>query len=322
MQRNLYTWLYLAILIPMLWTAPPSATAAPLMVNADLDQQPLGQQLEILKDSSHAITLDEILSGQYEADFFPSQSGSPRFANNHDAYWARFSLLNSTEKPLQRLLVWPVSRLLDMSVFLPDEAGNYIERHSQVYPMVRDTDQKHRFFIYQLTLPPKSEHVIYLHADSYSIRFNLSLWKPSAFTERTHLELMFHGWLFGFVLAVIAYQLALFVMSRDPSYWSLLLFAGSGWLFQLISLGYHNLIMVESSGLLTLGFLAIQALFCAAVVYFSRVFLATHKRFPITDHILRLHQIGAVLVALISPLDHHLVLTLEQERSYSPHPIS
>nr|CRH04321.1 putative Histidine kinase with 7TMR-DISM extracellular 2 domain, 7TM diverse intracellular signalling domain, PAS 4 domain, HisKA domain, HATPase c domain and Response reg domain [Candidatus Magnetococcus massalia] len=298
----------ITLLIVWLSLIAPAA-ASVVVVDPQQEKLVLGPELLFLHDYDNSLAIEDIISQNHSSSFEPATREVPFFAGIEHPIWAKVTLRNPSDQPLPRLLVFAQRLMYHLTVYLPDpKTGQLQARTTDVYDKVRDVDLLHRHSVYRLTLPPQQEITLYLRVNSPHIKYYLNLVEPSGYINQSLMETLAHGILFGFVLAVIAYQLALFFMARDPSYWSLLLFAVIGLLYQFVSLGYHNVLLGEYAGLLSQSWGIIQSLISAAVVYFSRVFLETRKQYPRMDIALRFLQYAAMITAVVSLLHFSLYM--------------
>ncbi|MEG3640332.1 ATP-binding protein [Magnetococcus sp. PR-3] len=285
---------------------PLKTHAATVIIDENLPRISLGHELLLFEEQDNQQrTIDEIINQDNTLSFFSPKKKIPSFVGKSYPIWGKITLLNSSNKPLDRRLVLAQTSLHHLSFFSPEaETGRYVEKRSDASKLLRDVDQRHRHFVYNITLPPQQVMTYYVRIQSPNIKLYLYLYEPDYFADQTLLGTIIHGTLFGFVLAVIAYQLALFFMARDPSYWSLLLFAMTGLLHQFWKLGYHNMLLEEYSGIFSLSWGVIQSLTSSSVVYFSRVFLTTKTHFPRLDTALKFFQYAALATAVLSLIDY------------------
>jgi len=249
------------------------------------------------------VSAADVLAGRYDDRFRPAPSQPPAFVALRHPLWARVTVRNPGAGPLTRLLVLKQVSLRRLTVYLPTgDGGRYRARVTDATRFIRDTDGRYPHFVYRLTLPPHATRTVYLRVASSNVKFFLSLEAPREYADGSRLASTLAGILFGFVLAVAAYQVALFRMARDRSYWSLVLFALAGLLYEFVKLGYHNVLLGGYAGLFSVGWGLIQCLLASAVVNFSRVFLQSRVRFPRSDRVLFLLQYGVLLAGVLNLL--------------------
>jgi len=289
------------------------ASAAPVVIDPARESIDLAGNLNFMKDTKRNIPVQDVLSGYYDNRFHSVPDKQPSFVALRHPLWAKITLRNPTTKPLQRLLVLKQTSLRGLTAYLPEgNKGNYRTRITSATQLLRDTDGRYPHFVYRLSLPPEENRTIYLRVDSHHVKFYLSLEEPSSYNDRIRMTTMLHSILFGFVLAVVAYQVALYLMARDPSYLSLVWFALCGMLYEFVKLGYHSMLLGQYSGLFSMSWGVIECLLSSAVVNFSRVFLHSRERFPRSDRALLVLQYGALVTAGIYVLDANTGIRLLQ----------
>jgi two-component system, sensor histidine kinase LadS len=91
--------LSLAILVlwfPVLAKSGEPSASGPLILTDNQIEYPLGLHMEILEDPGGELTIDQVSSPAYDAQFIPSKRESPNYGYTDNAYWVRFSLDNET----------------------------------------------------------------------------------------------------------------------------------------------------------------------------------------------------------------------------------
>ncbi|WP_049974600.1 sensor histidine kinase [Azospirillum sp. B4] len=174
----------------------------------------LGGHLDILEDPGRALTLADVMSGPAARHFVPATRDTPGFARTRSAYWARVTLDNPTDAPLNRLLVfaYPYYRALDLYAFSGDGLEPAEQRHVAEGAAVRGTDIPHRYPVFTLTLPP-GRTVLYLRVEHYFASFALYLRTSDAQAQVDRRDILLHGLTFGVLIIAAAYQFALVVMA-------------------------------------------------------------------------------------------------------------
>jgi signal transduction histidine kinase len=259
-------------------SAPP-----PLILTDDQGQYSLGRHLELLEDSSGQLTLADVSSPEFDSRFTPSQTDAPSFGLTQSAIWARLRLRNQTALTANWLLEIVYPTLDQVELYFPVPSGTGFERKQAGFTLpFADRDIPHHKLLFNLSLPPQAEQVLYLRFQNQTSLFlTLTLWAPLHFMGQDHTDQFIWGIYYGVLLMIAGYNLFLFVALRERSYLYLVLFISFLLLGQAISSGraqeylwgelgrfYHWLGLLAS--LLTVIFL----------LKFTGAFLETRQRMP------------------------------------------
>lgn len=293
------------LVILMLWLGSVGSTpAATLSVDPDAPQISIdGQHLDLLVDRNQVHDIESLRSGAADADFVAGSSGVPIFQNVRGTVWARLRLNNPTAKTLERSLVVEFANFQRMTVHLPTADG-YRARELDIRRHLRDTDYGYRYPGYGITLEPGATETIYIAINSYSARFPLKLWQVDALERFALREFWLQGLLFGVVLCVLAYQIALTFLARQSEHWSLALCIVLTSLTLLCMLGYHHVYLGRLGDWLTRAYPTLLCAMAGSIALFTRHFLRLDDRLPRVDLALRVMQwlyFGVGLQALVAP---------------------
>ncbi|MDH0290499.1 diguanylate cyclase [Pseudomonas sp. GD04087] len=218
LHRQLMSWLLLSffLLARLAW-------AQPMIDAASVSTQPLTltSYVSVLEDPSGKLTLADVqsteLQNRFKADQPPGSSLAMGFTRS--AFWLRLNLSNSSDMPLQRLLVLENPRVSHVQANIPQADGSYraintgsdVPQSSKVYP--------NRNFVFPLTLPAHSEQTIYLRVESsIGLLVPLQLWPVKAFHAYERDDYTGKAWYFGIAVAMILFNLMLLLALRDPIY--------------------------------------------------------------------------------------------------------
>lgn len=246
-------FLPLLILLPLLFLGqnvyaqsdgilPPAPE--PVHLTAGQGWYPLGFHLEYLADPSYQLTIDEVTSPKYDAQFRPGRTEIQNFGYVKAAYWVRFQVQNETPENYQWLLEIspPFTDGLEVYHYSTGEPPQ-LYHLGDSYPFSqRGID--HRNFVLEFLLPPGSDHTFYARiVQSDRMIFDFYLWNPVTFLQYESYALLRFGLFYGIILSLMVYNLLLFVSVRDISHLyyaacaaaiALLFFAMDGFGFQYV----------------------------------------------------------------------------------------
>lgn len=205
--------------------------AAPATVEADAPRLNLTPHLRYLVDAGQQLGIEQVrASGDWQA----VEQDVANFGYSQDAYWLEFSLRNPSREPLDRLLEVGYPLLDSLDLYVLDEAGRELSRaHAGDMLPFAARAYPHRNFVFPVALPPEATLRLFLRVQSTSsTQIPLSLWQPRAFQAANESGLAFQGVYAGIMLAMIVYNLFIFLSVRERAYIYYVLFiACSGLLF-------------------------------------------------------------------------------------------
>ena len=185
------------------------------------DSVSLTEYFAVLEDPGLALTLADVQQPEIAARFKGDQTPAPAllYGYTRSAYWLRLHLRNASDQSLERLLQIDNALLVSVQLHQPTAAGAYqslvtgngLPFASRLYP--------NRTFVFPLTLPARSEQVIYLRFQSSStLGIPAQLWRPQAFRTHERNDYIAQAWYFGMATAMLLFNLLLFAMLRDGTY--------------------------------------------------------------------------------------------------------
>src|SRR5574339_684396 len=69
-----------------------ASASEPVVLTDAQGEYPLGLHMDILEDPGGELTIDQVSSPAYEAQFIPSQMESPNYGFTKSVYWVRLDL--------------------------------------------------------------------------------------------------------------------------------------------------------------------------------------------------------------------------------------
>lgn len=272
-------WQLFWLLPLLLWLAIPAWATIEL---GRLQQPlPLGQQLTVLQDDSGLLTLADVTAPQHAGRFRPVTQQVANFGYSRSTVWLRIELDNRGPRRDWQLGVhYPQLDYLDF--YQLDGQGRLL-RHEQA------GDQRpfglrplpHRQFHFPLLLATGQRSTVYLQVRSAgTLLLPLSLTTPQWQQAADRHEQLLAGFFGGTLLAMLLYNLLLYLSLRERSYLYYVLYIASFGLSQatLYGLGseylwpdghYNNVALPLATGL--------TALFLGL---FSRRFLQLPQQWP------------------------------------------
>ncbi len=270
-------------------------TPQPLVLTDQQEKYALGQHLEILVDPSSALTIDDVSSPAYDAQFASNQVAVPNYGYTNNAFWVRFSLDNETSQTNEWLLEQGFANTQYIDLYTPRAGGvGFDVRQSGALRPVSSRDVIYPNIIFNLNLPTHDEQTFYLRIKSgASMTIPLTLWTKNAFIVQSGQDLIVHWVIFGGFLALLVYHIFLLITLREASYLYFVTMLASMLVFLVDYSGYLVVYLLPS--LYNVKYyvipLYIAALY-ASIILFSDTFLELKTRLP------KLHWVNLGLLAV------------------------
>ncbi|MEE3717010.1 7TM diverse intracellular signaling domain-containing protein [Tumidithrix elongata RA019] len=295
-QRSPLLDIFFAILLIValaLLSLPLQVLAYPssLILQDAQDRYPLGPYLEILEDKSAQWTIDAVNQPPLSQQFVRNQTERPSYGFTHSAYWVRLHLRNqASPRTAWRLEIgYP---LIDrIALYLPDERTQQpqnvaasdrkpqkwiVKYAGDSYPFaIREVDD--RLSVFKLPLVPQAEQTIFLRFETTSsLPLHLTLWSLEAFAQHRYHQQFLLGGFYGILLVMSGYNLILFLVLKERSYFYYVLFVLSGgtWVATTDGFGLQYL-WPEQIWWNNVAIIILAAIAAIAVLNFMNEFLQT-----------------------------------------------
>ncbi|MDH5547956.1 MAG: sensor histidine kinase [Gammaproteobacteria bacterium] len=193
-----------------------SASLSQAKVDVSGSEVPLVPQSLLIEDPENTLSLADV--AQRVPEQKPHGARTASFGFTDSTHWFLVTLNNPEANTLQRLLVFSPTWLdsLDITLITPDghqrniQAGDY-------YPFSNRT-LDHRNINFELMLPPGDSQLIVHTKTSDPYLVDMTLWKLDAFLENEAEDILYIGLLYGAVLAMLLYNLTLYISVREKVY--------------------------------------------------------------------------------------------------------
>jgi diguanylate cyclase (GGDEF)-like protein len=288
-----------------------AATLAPALVQAATDQAlPLTANTQKL-NLRHAIGLVDDPSGRLELAAVRALPVSPVPAGQGDAInlgyrkgalWLRFSLAPEPGAPTDWLLEVAYPSLDHVDLYLPRPEGLQIIKAGDL-----QTDERaypHHHLVFPVHLQPGAIQEVFLRVETTgNMTLPLALWQIDALARADRQSYTRHALYFGALLALLLYNLLLYLSVRDPLYLLYVgMVAGMG-VGQLSLNGFGNLWLWPDSPVWGHWALPWGFAFCGlAGALFTRRFLDTPRYAPRLDYVIRMTLALFALLSAAGPL--------------------
>ena len=273
----------------------PAVNATPVVLTDEQSSYRLGKHLWLLEDPGRELTIEDVTSPQYQAQFLPSHVDTPNLGFTDSAYWVRLPLENESQTVTDWLLELGFANLQYVDLYSPRPNGDGFDvKQTGSFRSPATRDLQHEHIVFDLTIPSESRRTFYLRfQNGASMTLPLSLWTPAAFFVHAQQELAIRTVYFGALIALLAYNIFLAFSIRERSYFYLTLVVALLIVFEAIYSGYTEAYLIPR-----LYFLkdyyhrAMFSLVFASMVLFGDSFLELKSRAP------RLHRMSIASIAV------------------------
>lgn len=281
-----------------LWSAVTIAAPAldnrfaPVVINAGHAAVELAPYSLVFEDTSHALTIDDILRPEYQLQFQPHPRGL-EFGYTDAAVWIAVLLDNRHQDEDEFLLDIAYPLLDSVTLYEPvyDADGNRLRWAARTLGDAQpygERDLQLRSLVFKLDLAPGQVKPLFLRvASSSSLSVPLTLYSEDAYYEFLHDHQTYIGIFYGICFGLLAYNLFLYLSLREKTY---LLYLGvvlsnvytascfDGFSYRLLP----DAVYWQS--------IAIYASMCATMWFshhFTRAYLHTRLALPWADRLLQ-----------------------------------
>ncbi|WP_332740484.1 7TM diverse intracellular signaling domain-containing protein [Hydrogenophaga sp.] len=217
-------WIALCVLP---WCAPPAAAQdARLIVSSSTKEVALNPWVHVVEDAGKNKTVEQILKSPLGVPSGPG-SGAINFGFTDAAYWLVVPLDNLDKNPLERLLLFEPTWLDEVQVTLVDANGQLqTQIGGDTLPFAQRAEQR-RQINFNLVLPPGPSTLVVRIASRDTLFVVMSMLDRSAFNPLASGEAAYFGFFYGALLALIAFNLMLYLSVREPMYLAYCAYVGA-----------------------------------------------------------------------------------------------
>ncbi len=209
-------------------------------------EYPLGQYLTVYEDPDRKLTINEVAAPGFADRFKPVTAATPNFGYSESAFWFRLTVRSTGIRATDLILNVAYPALDNVELYAPSETANggfSIQRNGDGSPFT-ERAIANRNLIFQVTVPPRGDTTYYIRlVTTGTAQLPATLMTFDRFQANDHNSQMVLGVYYGVLLVMIAYNLFIFLATRDRSYFFYVLYIlgfGLG-VFALDGLGFEYL---------------------------------------------------------------------------------
>ena len=217
-------WIVL-IAIPC-YALPASAQDSRLVLSSNSTELTLTPWVRVVKDADKNKTVEQILNLPLAMP--PGDAGGAiNFGYTDAAYWFVIPLENTEKNPLERLLMFEPTWLDQVQVTLVDASGQLqTQVGGDTLPFAQRAEPR-RQINFKLVLPPGQSTLVVRVASRDTLFVVMSLLDRSALNQLASGEAAFFGFFYGALIALIAFNLVLYLSVREPMHLAYCAYVGA-----------------------------------------------------------------------------------------------
>ena len=296
-KRPSSEFLHILCLFIVLCCNVPLALATEPCVNLNAGETTyyLDGAIKSFEDKSTDLSILDILNIP-EDSWTIEHTSAPSFGFSNSAYWLTFTICGTQIHDKNKVLEigYPLLDFVDLyvveseNIIFTSQTGDHISFSQR--------PEQHRNFLFDLPLLLRDLNVYIRIVTKSSVQIPVKLYSAEGFFQHNQKSLLFQGYYFGIILAMILYNTFLFFSLREWSYLLYVLFTFSYFNFQGVLQGFFQQYAFDSvwwqnHALLFFGYMTI---FLAN--WFAISFLNLGEKSPLLKRILG----GMGFVAVLS----------------------
>ncbi len=217
--------------------------------------------------------------------------------------WIRLPLQVAADAPRTWLLEVGSPTLDHVTLYRQDVSGRWLRVQSGDHVPRSERPHPHQSLVFPVDLEPGRDEVLFLRIESEgSLAISMSFWQPMALMKEDQLRYAWQALYFGALLALLTYNLMLFIAIRDPLYLTYsLMVLGMG--VGLLGMKGFGSLLIWGDAVIpdNLAFPIALAVSGLAGALFARRFLDSRRRAPRLDGVVRVLTVLFAAEALLGP---------------------
>ena len=200
--------------------------------------------LHWIEDQSNELTFEEVNNKDVLTQWNQAENHQPSFGFTDSTYWFNTSIKNTRIEPTPILLevALPLHDSIDVYLLKGEELVSTYHSGDKSYFFNRPLN--HRNFLFPQLLQPNEELKAVIRVNSTDAMYvPIKIWESNEFFAKDQHEVLFLGLAFGCLLIMLAYNLFLYLLTKNVSYFYYVCYAASIMYLQLSQkgIGYQYL---------------------------------------------------------------------------------
>ncbi|MCP4459360.1 MAG: hypothetical protein GY816_15265 [Cytophagales bacterium] len=177
-------------------------------------------------DPSQKLSLNDVLSKEYQAEFEPHRKNGFNFGLTTNVIWLRFKISDFEDLNHDNKLVLAIDKPMFpfVDLYVPTGPEKYDKISGGYLKFTKGSTHEYRYPVFKLPQDIAEHQYLFLQVTPSTptihaaASFDLILEDENQFRQRTWFELSFYSIMFGVLVCMILYNLFLYVFLRDKVY--------------------------------------------------------------------------------------------------------
>ncbi|MGD6968737.1 sensor domain-containing diguanylate cyclase [Rossellomorea vietnamensis] len=176
----------------------------------------LGPHYDVFHDSSNNVTVEDLIDGMYDQHFTPSTQEYPFFWHTTDRIWLRLPLDDLIQGDPSGYVIEGIDKQDHVDMYFVKQDGSYTVKKGGIGGNDRQSIQ---YFsnLFTVEEPEVTEVYIALYGE-LPLMFSSYLYTSNGFLENVSTHKFSMGLFYGFLLALMLYNLFLFFSLKEKAY--------------------------------------------------------------------------------------------------------
>ena len=191
------------------------------------DSISLNEYFAVLEDPASELTLADVQKPQVAARFTQAKTAAAlNYGHSRSTVWLRLHMRNSSDRAVARFLEIGFARISEVEFYYPNPAGGYHAVVTGGAKPFASRAYKNRQFVFPVSLPAHTDETYYIKLRSDLVLLAPArLWETEAFYLFERDDYLLQALYYGMALALIIFNLLLFLMLREATYLQYVSFA-------------------------------------------------------------------------------------------------
>ncbi|MBU2510109.1 response regulator [bacterium] len=241
---------------------------------------------EIFEDESGNLSFEEIHAPGFQNQFKLVNKAPLSLGYKKTVYWIRFTVENQTNKAGNWILEYGNTMRAGKitTIFVSDGYNSYLEKQDDSTIISNVQEIPYRNTVFPVTFEKNETKTIYSRVENKShLSINLILWPEELFFFQVKKEYLFYGTIFGIIIILVLYNIALYYSFKDTSHKYYIAVILSFGLFQTIMSGTLLEFFPFLQPIGVIIFILAPILESITLILFTRSYLKTVESAPKLD---------------------------------------
>ncbi len=269
-----------------------------LILTDDKEIYPIANHMEILEDPTAGLTINDVISSQWQKKFQKTENGITGFGFTYSAFWVKLKLHNQAHNINEWFLglEYPYMDYIDFYE-QKKNANEFSVKKTGILRPADTRDVSFNRFTFILPLSYNTEKVFYIRFETEDpMMLDLVIRSEGTYTVKKTAEYTWYGIFFGVLICMLFYNLFLVISIKEKQYIYYILVIIFFIIVETIQSGLGSLYIWRESPWLNRSLLLFCLCTAICMLKFSDLFLSLRTKAP------WFHRLALALIALAGSL--------------------